>query len=69
MSINRINVLCSCGSDKFEMPPNPKAGDVIKCAKCGATGKYGDIMGQAKKQAVTAVEKQLKDVLRKAGFK
>lgn len=69
MSSSQISVKCSCGSSKFEMPNNPKASDTIKCAKCGATGKYGDVMGQAKKQAASAVEKQLKDALRKAGFK
>ena len=69
MSTSQISFKCSCGSDKFDMPSNPKASDPIKCAKCGATGKYGDVMGQAKKQAVSAVEKQLKDALRKAGFK
>jgi hypothetical protein len=51
------------------MPPTPRANDTIKCAKCGATGKYGDVMGQAKKQAVSMVEKKLKDALQKAGFK
>lgn len=69
MSISKIAVKCSCGSEKFEMPKNPKATDTIKCAKCGASGKYGDVMRQAKSQAVSAIQKQLKDVFRKAGFK
>lgn len=69
MSTSQISVRCSCGSNKFDMPPNPRANDTIKCAKCGATGKYGDVMGQAKKQAVSVAEKKLKDALRKAGFK
>ena len=69
MPSSQISFKCSCGSAKFEMPGNPEASDTIKCAKCGATGKYGDVMGQAKKQAVSAVENQLKDALRKAGFK
>lgn len=69
MATSQISVKCSCGSDKFEVSSNPKASDTIKCTKCGATGKYGDVMDQAKKQGVSAVEKQLKDALRKAGFK
>lgn len=69
MPSSQTSFKCSCGSAKFEMPSNPKANDTIKCAKCGATGKYGDVMGQARKQAASAVEKQLKDALRKAGFK
>jgi hypothetical protein len=51
------------------MPKNPKASDTIKCSRCGASGTYGDVMRQATSQAKTAVEKQLKDMLRKAGFK
>ena len=65
MTTTQVGIKCSCGSDKFEMPKNPKASDMIKCAKCGASGKYGDVMRQAK----SAVEKQLKDAFRKAGFK
>jgi hypothetical protein len=69
MSKDTINFKCSCGSAKFEMPSNPKAADTIKCVKCGATGKYGDVMKKAQSQAKSLVEKQLKDALRKAGFK
>lgn len=69
MGTTQVGVKCSCGSDKFEMPRNPKASDTIKCSKCGASGRYGDVMRQATSQVKTAVEKQLKDVLRKAGFK
>ncbi|MFL0336307.1 hypothetical protein [Stenotrophomonas maltophilia] len=69
MSTTQIGVKCSCGSDKFEMPKNPKASDTIKCSRCGASGTYGNVMRQATSQATTAVERQLKDMLRKAGFK
>ena len=47
------------------MPKNPQANDKIKCARCGATGKYGDAMKAAK----SAIEKKLKDAFKKAGFK
>ena len=63
--MSTINVKCSCGSDNFEMPKNPQANDKIKCARCGATGKYGDAMKAAK----SAIEKQLKDAFKKARFK
>lgn len=69
MSASQISVRCSCGSSKFDMPASPRANDTIKCAKCGAAGKYGDLIEQAKKQAISAVERNLKDALRKAGFK
>jgi hypothetical protein len=69
MSNATIALKCSCGSTKFEMPSNPKDSDTIKCAKCGATGKYGNLMRDATRQAKALVEKQLKEALRKAGFK
>lgn len=69
MSTTQVGVQCSCGSDQFEVPRNPKASDTIKCARCGASGKYGDVMGQATAQAQAAVEKHFKDAFRKAGFK
>lgn len=69
MSTTQIGVKCSCGSNKFEAPTNPKASDRIKCSRCGASGTYGEVMRQATSQAKTAVEKQLKDMLRRAGFK
>ena len=69
VTTTRVGIKCSCGSTKFEMPKNPKASETINCAKCGASGKYGDVMRQAKSQAKSAIEKQLKDVFRKAGFK
>lgn len=65
----KVGIKCSCGSSKFEMPKNPKASDTITCVKCGASGKHGDVMRQATQQIKTAVEKQWKDALRKAGFK
>lgn len=67
--MSTINVKCSCGSDKFEMPQNPQANDKIKCARCGAAGKYGDAMKAATSHAKAAIEKQLKDAFKKAGFK
>ena len=52
----QVAIKCSCGSSQFEMPKNPKAMDTITCAKCGASGKHGDVMRQAKKQITAAVE-------------
>lgn len=64
MSTSTIDVKCSCGG-KLEHPRNPKPTDAVKCVRCGATGKYGTVVKTAK----ALVEKQLKDALRKAGFK
>jgi hypothetical protein len=51
------------------MSRNPKASDRVRCRKCGATGKNGDVMRQAMAQVAAAVQKQVKDAFRKAGFK
>jgi hypothetical protein len=69
MATDTISFKCSCGSDKFNIPQTRRPNDVITCAKCGATGKYGDVMSSARTQAKSAVEKQLKDAFKKAGFK
>lgn len=69
MSTDTISFKCRCGSDKFHIPATRRPDGVISCAKCRATGKYGDVMRSAHSQAKTAVEKQLKDVFKKAGFK
>ena len=65
----QVGIKCSCGSDKFEMPKNPKPSDIIKCARCGASGRPDQVMRQDGQQIKSAVEKQLKDAFRKAGFK
>jgi hypothetical protein len=66
---SKVAIKCSCGSSQFEMPKNPKASDTITCVRCRKIGRHGDIMRQAEKQITSAVEKQLKDAFRKAGFK
>ncbi|HIE4140233.1 TPA: ECs_2282 family putative zinc-binding protein [Stenotrophomonas maltophilia] len=64
-----MSVECRCGSDKFNIPSTRRPSDTISCARCGATGRYGDVMRTAGSQAKAAVEKQLKDAFKKAGFK
>lgn len=67
---DQITFKCSkCGSDEFEIPTNPKPNDMITCAGCGCTGKYGEVRKEAIKQSKEAVEKMLRDTLKKAGFK
>lgn len=64
-----VSFKCSCGSPNFDMPRNPKASDQIRCTKCGATARHGDLMRQATAQVAAAVQKKMKEVFRKAGFK
>lgn len=54
-----------CGSDKFEIPDDPKPDDTITCAGCGAQGRYGDIQSSARRQAKNAVEKVLGDIVKR----
>ena len=69
MTDQKISILCSCGSDKFEIPSNPKASDTISCAKCGAQEKYGILQKEIASKVKKQVEDDLKKMLRKAGFK
>lgn len=69
MSGTQVEIRCSCGSEKFDIPKHPRPSDIVKCARCGATGSFTEVIGQATSQAQGAFEKQLKDVFRKAGFK
>lgn len=65
-----LEIMCSCcRRKKFEIPANPKPNDMVTCARCGASARYKDIQASAVKQAEKAVEKSLRDALKKAGFK
>ena len=69
MTDQTINILCSCGSNKFKVPSNPKASDTISCAKCRAQEKYGILQKEISSKVKKQVEADLKKMLRKAGFK
>ena len=69
MTDQTINILCSCGSNKFKVPSNPKASDTISCAKCEAQEKYGIMQKEISSKVKKQVEADLKKMLRKAGFK
>ena len=69
MSNQKINILCSCGSDKFEIPSNPKPSDTIICIKCGAQEKYGVLQKEIESKAKKQVEDALQKMLKKAGFR
>jgi|LULN01.1.fsa_nt_gb hypothetical protein len=69
MTGQTVNILCSCGSDKFEIPRNPKASDVIICARCGAQEKYGILQKEIASKVKKKVEADFRKMLRKAGFK
>jgi DNA-directed RNA polymerase subunit RPC12/RpoP len=51
-----------CGSTKFEMPEKTNDSDVVKCAGCGAQGRYGEVKAVMVEQA----KKHIEDVASKA---
>ena len=69
MSTQTINTKCSCGSDKFDIPHNPSSSDVITCAKCGASEKYGILQKSVATKVKKQVEADLRKMLKKGGFK
>jgi len=55
-----VEIRCAkCGSYDFRYERDSqdqlKADDVVTCAKCGASGKYGPLMESAKKQAMDKI--------------
>ena len=69
MTSQTVNILCRCGSNKFEFPRNPKASDVITCARCGAQNKYGILQKEIASKVKKKVEVDFRRMLKKAGFK
>lgn len=69
MSTQTINIKCSCGSEEFEFPTNPRSLDTVTCTRCGASEKYGILQKSVAKKVKKQVEDDLKKILRKAGFK
>jgi hypothetical protein len=56
-----------CGSNAITIPDNPDESFMVKCDACGTDiGKWGDIRVAAAEHVKEAIEKKLKDELRKA---
>lgn len=76
MSEDRIDVTFTCQacgttSTTLSLPENPTDDSIATCKNCGAeVGRYGDIKSHAKKAAVDALRKGLKDTFKSIkGFK
>ena len=69
MTGQTVNILCSCGSDKFESPRKPKASDVNTSARSGAQNKYGILQKEIASKVKKKVEVDFRRMLKKAGFK
>ena len=58
MATDQIAFKCSkCGGTLFEKPANPKPTDLITCAGCGATSRYGDVQAAAVKLTKQEVQR------------
>jgi len=63
---DKIELSCGrCGSKQFILPDNPSASDTVKCARCGAEGRYGDLQQQALVQAKAEIDKVMKNAFKK----
>lgn len=77
MDISReIKLKCLfCFSTDFNIPEDykPQSGDMIQCANCGRKNDYDSMMRVVTKEgeewAKEVAEKQVKDALKKMGFK
>lgn len=65
-----------CGSEEFIIPEEkykPKAGEQIKCAKCGRLNDCESLHDLAVKEGIKAVkqdfDQEIKKIFKKAGFK
>ena len=54
-----------CGGEKFAIPKNPKAHDVITCGECGAIKSYYRLQKQVLATAKKTVEEELEKRTRK----
>jgi RNase P subunit RPR2 len=55
-----IPLVCSCGNSKFSSEAERTNDTVMTCTKCGAKGRYGDMVAQAEKQVTDAIAKMFK---------
>lgn len=71
MSTHLGTAKIECGKCRVPLrgPANPKPDDLLTCPRCGGQIKTKQAVEQAKKLVGASVEKMLKDVFRKAGFK
>lgn len=64
-----ISINCAkCGSHDFKyeggIQANLKADDTVTCAKCGASGKYGPLIEDAKKQVMNEVTAKFRKIFK-----
>jgi len=64
-----VSIKCAkCGSYDFKyeggVQDNLKADDIVTCAKCGASGKYGPLMESAKKQIMDDITSKFRGMFK-----
>ena len=71
MTTHTTKATIDCGRCRVPLqgPSNPKDNDLLTCPRCGGQIKTKDAVKQAGDIFKSSVEKQLKDAIRKAGFR
>ena len=71
MTTYRTTATIDCAKCKVPLqgPANAKPDDILTCPRCGASGTVQDALGQARKQFHSTMSKELKRIIRDAGFK
>lgn len=66
---SEIRLVCAkCGSKAFHYPDRKlSAKDEVTCAGCGARARYGELVAQARAQAVDLVAKTLRGSFKRFG--
>lgn len=64
-----LKISCAkCGSYDFKyeggIQDNLKADDTVTCARCGASGKYGPLIEDAKKQAMDQIKSRFRKLFK-----
>ena len=71
MTTYRSTATINCGRCHTPLtgPTNARSSDILSCPRCGGQIEVRKAVDQAGKQFKSTVEKQLKEAIRKAGFR
>lgn len=62
---DHITFQCAkCGSERFHVPTDPGADDLIKCVRCGAWARYEEVRNVAIEEAKKTVEDAIRNAFK-----
>lgn len=65
ISNESIEFSCSnCGSNKFNIPDNPKPTDIVSCCGCNGEMLYSVMESEIERQSLELVDKTLGDIFK-----